>query len=162
MSDLPYDTSASILDCQQATKGYNKPSYPDGPSCNTPWPSCDNRTYSAYALDASYSGYYDDCFNAFKSQPACDLKYVNASPKTVIDCWKQCYNDEMKAFSKDCQVQCVVNGGGQPSPKPTPAPLPTPSPLPSPSPAPQPSQPSSSNNSQPYLPTPFLLNTYVK
>jgi hypothetical protein len=112
MSEVPYAVSSTILDCKQAANGYNKPSYPAGPSCNTKdFPSCDNRSYSAYATDSSYQGFYDNCFITTDSQQSCDLKYVNAAPKTVIDCWKNCCDSQMRDCNQNCHTSCVVSGG---------------------------------------------------
>ena len=83
-----YATAGSLLDCQKPTSGYSQPNYSLSASCTEDIPSCDNRTYSAYATTADYQGFYDHC-NVNISPPACDLTYLNAAPKTQIACWQK-------------------------------------------------------------------------
>lgn len=107
---VPYETGSQILDCENVKKGYNKPSYSLDPSCNGIVPSCDNRSYSAYATDSAYQGYYDNCFKSQPEAHQCDLKYVNAPPKVVEACWTRCCNSKMSDCNQDCHDACVVGG----------------------------------------------------
>lgn len=150
--EAPYALSSTILDCKQPSSGYSKPSYPSKPNCDSIYPNCDNRSYSAYALDASYNGVYDNCFITSDFKPACDLKYVNAPPKVVLGCWQNCCNDQLRDCNMNCHVDCVVSGGKMPGPNPNPMPAPGPSPVPSPSSMPMPGP----------MPSPSTLNTYLK
>ena len=128
----PYAQSGVVLDCLKPASGYNQPSYSLAPRCGTVQPDCDNLTYSAFATDSTYNSYYDSCPNIGPNVPYCDLKYVNAPPKTVIDCWKGCCNQDMSQCSEPCHVNCVVKASGSPSAPATPA---TPTPIPSPAPS---------------------------
>jgi len=127
-SAVPYVSSANLIDCQNPTNGYSKPSYSMAPSCSPSFPNCDNRSYSAYATQSAYNSYYDDCFNPFPKNNACDLTVLNATPKVVSECWKNCCDQNMANCSETCQVDCVVNKSSpQPAPQPTPQPVaPTP------------------------------------
>lgn len=104
----PYAQSGVVLDCLRPATGYNQPSYSLAPRCGSVQPDCDNLSYSAFATDSSYNGYYDSCQNSVTPSAYCDLQYVNASPKTVIGCWKGCCPSE-GGCDKNCHVQCVTN-----------------------------------------------------
>lgn len=114
MSDASYAISSTILDCKKPMSGsdYSKASYPDKPTCNKNWPSCDTSFYGAYALDSSYNGYVDYCSPTDNNTNACDLKFVNAKPKTVIGCWQSCCDKDMTNCDANCHADCVVAGGG--------------------------------------------------
>lgn len=114
---VPYETGAQVLDCENVKQGYNKAYYSINPTCNGVVPSCDNRSYSAYALDSGYQGYYDNCFISQPEKPQCDLKYVNAAPKVVEACWTKCCDPKMSGCNQDCHDACVVGGAVLP-PKP--------------------------------------------
>ena len=107
---VPYETGAELLDCQNVTKGYNKASYSLDPTCDGVVPNCDNRSYSAYATDSAYQGLYDNCFVGQPETPQCDLKYVNAAPKVVESCWTKCCDPKMSNCNQDCHDMCVVSG----------------------------------------------------
>ena len=110
---VPYATGAQILDCEKVKSGYNKPSYSLDPTCNGTVPNCDNRTYSAYATDSAYQGFYDNCFVGQPVPPQCDLKYVNAPPKVVEACWSKCCDPKVSGApgcNQDCHDTCVVSG----------------------------------------------------
>lgn len=114
----PYATASVILDCQKPSSGYSPASYSVRPSCDSTWPGCDNRSYSAYALPSAYNGYYDECFKTRPEKPACDLKYVTASPKTILNCWDQCCTPSstgLTGCNQKCQNDCVVNGSVKPT-----------------------------------------------
>ena len=115
--EVPYATSAVILDCMKPGAGYSPASYPDKGSCNSLYGDCDNRSYSAYALPSAYNGYYDECFKGKNNSKACDLKYVNASPSTVLGCWGKCCTNSPMGLTncnQTCQTNCVVTGGISP------------------------------------------------
>jgi len=114
-TQAPYETGAQLLDCENVTKGYQRGYYSLEPTCNGNVPSCDNRSYSAYATDSAYQGYYDDCFVSRPEKPQCDLKYVNAAPKVVEACWSQCCSPHMTQCNQDCHDACVVGGDRTPS-----------------------------------------------
>jgi hypothetical protein len=108
----PYATASAIVDCQKQTSGYSPASYSITPSCDSTWPNCDNRSYSAYALPSAYNGFYDQCFKTRPGRPACDLKHANASPKVILDCWDKCCKPSPLGLSdcnKKCHDDCVVN-----------------------------------------------------
>jgi len=113
----PYETGAQLLNCEQVKTGYEKPSYSMIPTMNGIVPSCDNRSYSAYATHSAYQGYYDNCFiDTTNTKPQCDLKYVNAPPKVDIQCWEKCCSSDPDPNTRtksdrctdDCHVKCVV------------------------------------------------------
>lgn len=101
----PYETGAQFLDCEFKKSGYNNAYYSLKPTCNVNVPSCDNRSYSAYALNSAYQGYYDNCFLGQPEPSQCDLKYVNAPPKVTMACWDKCCKD---GCDLDCHTACVV------------------------------------------------------
>ena len=107
----PYSTAATILDCQKPGAGYSPGYFSNKPITGKSWSDCDNRSYSAFALESQYNGYYDECFNWGNCKPACDLKYVNAPPKKVLGCWDQCCESSdigLINCDKDCQIKCVT------------------------------------------------------
>lgn len=119
-----YETGANMLDCDKTKDGvYQRPSYSLKRSCDQQFSSCSNRSYSAYALDSAYNGYYDACIPVDHVTPQCDLVYLNAKPKTVIDCWNKCCGNPEKLCTQACETQCVVGNslnGSPVAPKPSP------------------------------------------
>jgi hypothetical protein len=120
---VPYETGAQLLNCDKVKEGYNRSYYSLDPSCNGIVPSCDNRSYSAYATDSAYQGYYDNCFIGQPEKPQCDLTYVNAPPRITKECWKSCCDQKTNNCNEDCHVSCVVNSANANASKPTPPPL---------------------------------------
>jgi hypothetical protein len=104
----PYAQSGTVLDCLKPAAGYNQPSFSLAPRCGAVQPDCNNLTYSAFATDASYNGFYDACMVADPNPSSCDLRLVTAAPKTVIDCWKGCCDKSMTNCSEQCHTDCVV------------------------------------------------------
>ena len=120
MSNEPsYETNSQLIDCDKQGAGYQQPSYSLSPSCSKNQLNCNNQTYSVYATNSAYQGYYDNCLSAGPVTPQCDLTYVNSTPKLNADCWTKCCNKNMSDCSQDCQIACVVNGNSKPEKQPT-------------------------------------------
>ena len=113
-TESSYETNSQLIDCDLLKSGvYQSPSYSTSPSCSKNQKNCDNQTYSSYATNSVYQGYYDNCLSAKPHvTPQCDLTYVNSTPKLNADCWTKCCNKNMDDCSQDCQIACVVNGSG--------------------------------------------------
>ena len=117
----PYATGAQVLDCEDVKNGYQKPSYSADPTCNNGYPNCDVRSYSSFATDSAYQGYYDFCLTA-PANTQCDLKYLSAPPKVDIGCWPKCCDKQMSNCNQACHESCVINAMS--GPKPTVPPVP--------------------------------------
>jgi len=118
MSNEPlYEKSSQLIDCDKQGADYQKPSYSMNPSCSKNQLDCNNQSYSFYATNSAYQGYYDNCFISGPAVPQCDLTYVNSSPKMNADCWDKCCNKNMKDCNQECHTSCVVNGNEKPKEK---------------------------------------------
>ena len=102
-----YDDAAILTDCRRPSSGYNHPYFQLKPQPDVALPSCDNRSYSAYALNPRYQGYYDHCSMDCPNK-ACDLAYLSSTPKKNIECWSKCCDGKDAPCTQKCQVDCVV------------------------------------------------------
>jgi hypothetical protein len=65
-------------------------------------PTNDNRSYTMYATEGGYQGYYDAVDPACGGgKVPCDLKFTTASTQVVDGCWKSCQ-------TQNCHVNCVI------------------------------------------------------
>jgi hypothetical protein len=122
--DSPYVRVSSWIDCKKPSSSgeYGRSYYSLTPTCDTMYPWCDNRSYSAYAFSPLYMGYYDNCFPSTHTQPSCDLKYLNASPSTILAGWKVCCDDKSIPCSQTCHMNHVVSSVDPSITPPTPSP----------------------------------------
>jgi hypothetical protein len=105
-NEIPYEKNAQLIDCDKLVSSY---SYSLSPACSKNQLSCDNQSYTLYATDKAYQGFYDNCSSVKNGVPQCDLTYVSSSPKLNQECWSQCCDKNMRNCDTQCQLACVIN-----------------------------------------------------